>query len=226
MLKKIFKKHTGVTLIELMIAIAIIAIVSSISIIYIQGTVSQEIRGLTEQTETDIRYVRNLATSRITYDFDGPAGPAEAVYPPGGYGVYFQDVYADSSYYIIYADSGTPGYQAGSDALIRQVTFENTAVEIKDYNNSSAQSCYFAFNTEKEVNTDMAQKAPGHYYSLEIELISSGSYPRTAYTGYIHIGELTADGYVWTNVSSSYGESSIPDPHPPPEDPETLELFN
>lgn len=53
----------GVTMIELLIAIAIIGIMTSIAVVRISLTDDEVLRQATEQTAADLKQIRNLAAS-------------------------------------------------------------------------------------------------------------------------------------------------------------------
>src|SRR3989339_760540 len=77
------KNQLGTTLIELLVAIAIIGIMSGIFVAQISLTDGEELNLVTERVAADLKQIRNLATSRGINENN--------VYPAGGYGIYFQD---------------------------------------------------------------------------------------------------------------------------------------
>ncbi len=94
----------GVTMIELLIAIAIIGIMTSIAVVRISLTDDEVLRQATEQTAADLKQIRNLAASRVINE--------NSQYPEGGYGIFFQDkVLDDPAYYVLFADNGHEGFQ-------------------------------------------------------------------------------------------------------------------
>lgn len=96
--------HFGVTLIELLIAISIIAIMTSVFVLRISLNDNELLRQTTEQTLADFKQIRNLAASRVLNE--------DNQYPIGGYGIFFQDkIVNDPAYYVLFADNGHFGYQ-------------------------------------------------------------------------------------------------------------------
>jgi prepilin-type N-terminal cleavage/methylation domain-containing protein len=94
----------GVTMIELLIAIAIIGIMTSIAVVRISLTDDEVLRQATEQTAADLKQIRNLAASRVINE--------NSQYPEGGYGIFFQDkMLDDPAYYVLFADNGHEGFQ-------------------------------------------------------------------------------------------------------------------
>ncbi len=94
----------GVTMIELLIAIAIIGIMTSIAVVRVSLTDNEVLRQATEQTAADLKQIRNLAASRVINE--------NSQYPEGGYGVFFHDKTDDDrAYYILFADNGHEGFQ-------------------------------------------------------------------------------------------------------------------
>jgi len=146
----------------------------------------------TEQLIADMKYIRNLATSRVKYDFDG-----QMQYPPGGYGICFNcGVVVPSDQYIVYADNGqTAGYQKPEDEIIRTISFEDN-FEFNDKNDESVWF-YFAFLTESDVESNMILSDDSKY---ELEIIDGD----ISYQAAVILGEESHDGYVWSNMSVAY----------------------
>lgn len=233
MLKKNYKNRKGFTLIEILIAIAIISIISSFFIISISNNdINDEITIETEKLMADIRYARNLATSRTVHDF----GSGEE-YPAGGYGIYFEDLSASNARYIVFADVGIDGTDAGSSAegydadrdfIVKETILSNSAIELNDYV-SDKSSFYFTFITENQVDTNMSYNpAIGKYYA---ELLNRGSgYPATGYRSIINVGERSLNSaneveYIWGNLGASYSVYNPPAPPPAPRNDERLQVL-
>ena len=206
---------------ELMLAIAIIAIISVISVVYIGGTINDEVKVITEQLKADLRVTRNLAVSRVTYNFEAPYPALGEVFPPGGYGIYVNPVPAND-YYIIYADSGTDvGYNVDDDPVIKRVDIENSDIEVSDYRSATAK--YFAFKSENEVTTNFGYDSYGRYRML-VRWEGPG-YPEKGYQSLLLMGERSDDGYIWTPLGVTYSTYNPPAPPPPPrEDPIMREM--
>lgn len=198
MFKKILKNQTGVTFIELMVAIAVIAIISSIFVINIQESKKQQIKRFTQKMAADVRYVRSLATSRAVHQFSGQT-EEEAVYPPGGYGIFFTQNPEPDRYYI-YADNGNQdGFQWGQDEWISYVDLED--LDITDANHISSVHFYFTFYTENEIRTNMYQDSSSRYEVQLRERLVSG----TGQQGTLVLGEYSNDGSILSNIGESYG---------------------
>ena len=218
-----WSQNQGLTLVEILIVIAIISIISSFFIINInQSSLQDEITEETDLLVADLRYVRNLAVSRTVYDFEDGADPQ---YPPGGYGIYFRDLPNQAAEYIIFADSGEPGYSPGSDKIIKQRTITNEAIELNDSVQDDKNNFYFIFITENQAVTDMTQRSGGKYL---LEIINRGSgYPDKGYRSIVTMGERSVNSqeefeYTWANFGFYYSEYVPPTPPSPPRDPGEL----
>ncbi len=212
MFKKILKDNKGLTFVELMVAIAVIAIISSMFVINIQESKKQQIERYNQKMAADVRYVRNLAISRTVHQFSGQT-EEEAIYPPGGYGVFFTQNPTPDRYYV-YADNGNQvGFQWGQDEWLSYVDLQD--LEIIDKNNTNAGTFYFAFSTENEINTNMTQSSNSQFIVQLREEIESG----TGLQGTLKLGEYSNDGYIWSNLGEAYGTFHVhqdPDPDPDP----------
>lgn len=227
MLKKIFSNQKGLTFIELMIAIAIIVIISAISVVYIKGTVKDEVERITDQLAADIRYTRNLAVSRTVFDFatfsTNPSVTALGeIYPPGGYGISIDKA---AGLYKIFVDSGIDGSDSGNSALgydtdtdpvIKTETLTNSLIKFGDLNNTSSNNNYFSFKSENSLDTNLLLSAYGKY---QVEVDYKPAYPAKGYRGILSIGEVSTDGYILLNLGKSLQEYSQPAPPPAPKDP-------
>ena len=212
MFKKILKDNKGLTFVELMVAIAVIAIISSMFVINIQESKKQQIERSSQKMAADVRYVRSLAISRTVYQFSGQT-EEEAIYPPGGYGVFFTQTPTPDRYYV-YADNGAQvGFQWGQDEWISYVDLQD--LEIVDKSNGNAGTFYFAFSTESEINTNITQSSDSKFIVQLREEIESG----TGLQGTLTLGEYSNDGYIWSNLGEAYGTFYVhqdPDPDPDP----------
>ena len=213
MWKKNYKNRAGFTLMEVLIAIAIISIMSSFFIISIsKNDLEAEIVIENEKLMADIRYARNLAMSRTVHDF----GTGEQ-YPAGGYGIYFEDLSTASAKYIVFADAGTLGF-ANEDYVIKETIISNSAIELNDYI-ADRSNFYFTFVTENQVNTNMALSVRNTY---EVEMLNRGpGYPTSGYRSVINIGERSLNSaneleYVWGNIGYAYSVYTPVNPPKPP----------
>lgn len=229
MIKQKNKNHHGVTLIELMMAIAVIAIISSVFVFYIRGTDRERVERVTEQIAADARYIRNLATSRTTYDF----GDGNPVFPPGGYGIEFVDFNNGSpAEYFVFADraedgidlGGSPAdYDEDKDGLIKHVVLDNADIRIDDAVGATA-IFYFNFLEENKVQTNILSPGTADTYAV-IVLDPGPGYPVNGYRGTVNLGERSAEisdspteyQYIWGTIG--YYVSVYTPPAPPPPGP-------
>lgn len=234
MFKKIITSRKGLTFIELMIAIAIIAIISAISVVYIRGDVYDDVESTTEQLAADLRYTRNLSKSRTSFNFAGAGAgfPTQLgeTYPPGGYGVWFYDPSSGPSKYVIFADSGIDGTDAGSSALgydadkdpiVKQVILDNNTIELDDIN-GPGESHVFVFSSENDVYTDLTLNAFKKYQVAVI--YPSPGYPSKGYRGIIDLGEYIDDQYTLTSIGIGFAEYVPPKPPSPPKEDPVMEM--
>ncbi len=87
MIKKILKNKQGFTFMELLIVVAIIAIITTIFVVNIRNNDDKKLALAADELASNIRFARNLALSRTAHDFEDGNGP---VYPANGYGVDFR----------------------------------------------------------------------------------------------------------------------------------------
>ncbi|MBT6691131.1 prepilin-type N-terminal cleavage/methylation domain-containing protein [Candidatus Parcubacteria bacterium] len=215
MKKDKLKSQAGVTFIELMIAIGIIGIISSVFILIIHPDDFGEIKRVTDQVAADFRYTRNLAVSRATYDFGGSTGE---IYPPGGYGFQYEDRHDEPVKYFIFANLGIDGtadadnwdhdYDTDKDFIIKEVILDNPIIEMTS-SPSESWTRYFTFLTEDEIDSNWGT-AGGDNYILKIENPGPG-YPDQGYRGMITIGEKTEDGHIWSRIGAYYTSFTPPD---------------
>ncbi len=203
---KRLKSQSGLTLIELLVVIAIMVIISVVYYTNIQADKKDEVEQVTEQLLIDLRIIRNMATSRATFDMGG----ASPVYPPGGYGIYINRS-GERIKYRLYADSGdNTGYDSLEDKLIAdEVVFADASFDLLDSFNKKRIYLYFNFISENEISTDMTIN--NSRYVMVVEDPGPG-YPAKGYRGVITVGEKTQDGSVLSNLGKLYVEFTPPDP--------------
>lgn len=188
----VIKNQLGTTLIELLVAIAIIGIMSGIFVAQISLTDSEELNLVTERVAADLKQIRNLATSRVINENN--------VYPAGGYGINFVDsdqMFGETAYYILYADSGVAGYQSADDVIISKYIFPNDDLTIYPKENEANNDFYFTFINEHETVTDLVNSPPDGY-SMLIKFRAGGP------INTIRISDPAADTYTWGNINISY----------------------
>lgn len=220
MTKEKLKNKSGVTFIELMIAIGIIAIISAVFVVVIRPNNLDEVKRVTDQVAADMRYARNLAQSRTAYNFGGSIGE---VYPPGGYGFQYEDRPNEPVKYFIFANLGVDGtadadaydhnYDSDKDHIIKEVILENPVLEMTSYPGTS-WTRYFTFLTENEVASNWPTDGNDRY-SIKIENPGPG-WPDQGYRGFITIGENTDDGYTWSRIGTYYTTFTPSQPYNPP----------
>lgn len=136
----IMKRNKGFTLVELLVAVAIIAAISSVSLVYFRG--GNKNWALTRATQffsQDVRRASNMALSSPKIICSGTA------YEPKGYGIYFNSTGSGNSY-ILFGDmddnhaydAPTSGcYSTGKDVMIETITME-VGTKIKALNAPTA----------------------------------------------------------------------------------------
>ena len=114
-MKSKFKNSAGFTLVELLVVMAIIVIISGVSLANWRGGEKQyALLRATNKLSQDLRRAEEMAMS--AREFQGQI-------PKGGYGVYFKD--QEKDHYVLFADlNGNHSYNSGSDGLIEDVKIE------------------------------------------------------------------------------------------------------
>lgn len=186
---------TGFTLVEILIVFAIIGIVSVFYIVDSRPNTAELLKMDTTRLAADIRYVRSMATSRVTYD---------GAFPSGGYGIIFQNVTApNKGWYKLYVGS--------TNNVIKTVYLSNAAFKLVDPNsklsrasaiNDTAQK-RLTFTSENSLVTSGFEASTDGDYQVEIYY---GINPEPLYysKSIINIGRQTEDNFVWSNLAITY----------------------
>jgi prepilin-type N-terminal cleavage/methylation domain-containing protein len=234
MTNNILKNKQGFTFMELLIVVAIIAVITTIFVVNIRNNDDKKLALAADELASDIRFARNLALSRTAYDFEDGNGP---VYPVNGYGVDFRPASGGlAAFYFIYADKGpTFGYNTPEgDQDMKRIYLEDTAWQFNDVNKEpwvSTQSFRFNFVIEDEITTNLSASA-NQDYAIQVAN-PKGGYPNVGYAGVIQIAEGMSDGMIKASIGNpSYNdidwvkpdveEDPIPEEggkHPPPVNP-------
>jgi prepilin-type N-terminal cleavage/methylation domain-containing protein len=94
-------KQGGYTLVEILVSLAIFATLLGYAVINLRGATEQDkVKLATDSIAAQLRQARNEA-------FNGVIEPRTAVYPPGGYGMYFETV---TDTYTRFADHDDDGH--------------------------------------------------------------------------------------------------------------------
>ncbi len=205
----------GATLIELMIVIAIMAILSMTFYINIRPNMRKQVEQSTEELLANLRQVRNMAVSKTNYKF---VGETQARYPTGGYGLVFDGRAAPAKYFIYADKDGDPSYQAiqGDEiigAVINLAAPSPNPFELAN-DTDNDKFFYFAIISEKQVATDMTADANKRFI-VRLRWPGPGS-QRLGYESIIRLGEQTSDGAILSNFGAVYNDYVPPPPPPPP----------
>lgn len=205
-------KQQGVTLIELLIAIAIIGIMTSVAVVRITLTDAEVLHQATEQTAADLRQIRNLAASRVINE--------NSQYPVGGYGIFFQNVLSGNpAYYVLFAENnGHNSYQDYScravicpahcndycdanpdtfvpDALLKKYIYDENLTVYMD-NIPAISPFFYTFGTEHVATTN---------YSHSLNSIFAVNIHNTnGDNGLISVQDKINDDYVFGSINVTY----------------------
>ncbi|PWB38543.1 MAG: hypothetical protein C3F02_03400 [Parcubacteria group bacterium] len=203
-------KQLGMTLVELLIVIAIMGILSLTFYFYTRPNLKKQVELSTEELLGNLRQVRSLAVNKATHKF---ANTSEAVFPPGGYGIVFDNT-ADQAKYFVYADKSfhSGGFQESQgDEIIGSVIYlpvpNNDTDEAFQISNSVNDDDYFYFSIlgEKDVDTDMPYDSPENKRYV-LRLRWPGTSTVHGYEAKIRLGEQTSDGSIIPNFGAAYAE--------------------
>lgn len=173
---------------ELLLAMAIMAFISTLIIVQIQVRDIDHVKLATERLASHLRQIRNLTTARIAN--------AGGSYPAGGYGIFFDG--STGSYVLFGDDDNDNSYNVLSDSLVEEVIINpDSEVSIRSYINPSDVTFSIIFKNEHEVFTDMVNGS----YSVEVFV------PSASKKGVIDIYDLSADGYTWGNIQVNYEDN-------------------
>jgi prepilin-type N-terminal cleavage/methylation domain-containing protein len=190
------KNQEGVTLAELMVVIAMIAIMSAVFILNIKQDRYGDVKMITEKLLADVKYARSLATSKAVYDFSGVKK-----FPEHGYGVDFignNTGTGEPASYQLFADGGAPGYKdENEDRKIGQpVIFPSAKIKLIDAY-SSKKLFYISFASDNQVETNVALDLDSRY---PIKVEYAPGYPQTTYRSIILLAEESKDGLTFANI--------------------------
>lgn len=199
----------GFTLIEALIVIAIIGLMSVFYVVNLRPDTEEFLKMDTTRLAADIRYVRSLATSRVTYN--------NGIFPVGGYGIVFYNRDGSSkSFYQLYA--GNYGNPAN---IIKTVELSDRAFHLLDPNSPTYTSDInvnytrsFYFESENSIGSNGFQMSADGDYQIEIyhsyvEPDASGVNKNYYSKAKINIGRQTADYFVWSNLAIAYDSRGI-----------------
>ena len=189
----------GLTLIELLLVIGIMAIFSIFFVVNVKVSNQTKLRNYTESLLSDIRLARNLAASRAFYRGSFP----------GGYGLAFHNGLGNGpSYYRVFA--GNPNFP---ENIIKTVTFSHNYFRVYDVNGPSVQDFRFKYLPDNNIETSsmtlsnyVDQKYEvGIKYQTKVSGVDSTSYIK----GQIVLAEKTSDGFSFANLGISYGAEGV-----------------
>ncbi len=180
------KINQGFTFLELLIAVAIIAVMSTIFWTNLHHDDRDVVHQETERLAAEIRQTRSLVLARVPEASTGE-------YPVGGYGVHF---YNNPPRYIVFAehDSLSHGYNVGTDTKIKEGFLDDTITSLVELGGSRTDF-YFRFTSSNEIVTNVSN-SPQDFYAIGVVIDD--------YRGNIRLGENTEDGLLWTSMGVSY----------------------
>lgn len=187
MLRQLFNNRRGFTLLELLIVIVVTIIITTAFVVNNERPPKENVDRSGQQVLSDIRYARNLATSRVPYNFG--SGP---VFPPGGYGIFFNQ---NANSYTIYAESGASvGFQAAQDGTIKTASLTNSGLRLEDGNDiQSSQPKYFTFLSENTVAKNFAADGSGVFVLSVFDPVDN-------FEQKIQLGKQANDGSVFVSL--------------------------
>ncbi len=191
------KHHFGFTLLEMLIVIAIVAILSSVYIANVRMSNFQKLKIAGEKMASDINYTRSMAISRAVY---------KGTYP-GSYGIIFYngDGGSVASYYVIYAGN--------KNNVIKRVTLPDKSFRLVDPNMSPFDInyngyVYLSFISENKIVANGFKLSPSGEYQIAIMQlvpISQGAFIFNTYNKFfVSLGIVSGDNYTWGGASLSY----------------------
>lgn len=190
--QKIFN-NSGLTLVELLVVIGIMATLSVLFIISIRLTTQQRFAIDVDTFANDVRYIRNLSASKAVYNGEYP----------GSYGIQINNGNGTTiaSRYILYA--GSP------NNVIKSVTLSNASFRMGDFNNINSitnnnWSGRLEFVDEKNISVNNIILSPAKQYQVFLQYPVSNGYNRAV----LLLGEQSNDSFIWANVG--YDNSFIP----------------
>lgn len=188
------KINKGFTFIELLIAITIIAIMSTYFWTSLRIDSKDIVRQETERIAADVRQTRTLTVARIAEKTTGE-------FPPGGYGMHFYN--DDPARYIVFADmNNLSGYDSSTDIKLKEVVLDSAITDLVELGGSRTDF-YIKFSTANEISTNV-NLGGADFYAVGVVAYD--------FRGNIRLAESTEDGFVWTNVGVSY--DTIPPDEP------------
>lgn len=181
---KIFN-NKGLTLVELLVVIGILATLAALFIVSIKTTTNQYFTRDADNLANDMRYIRNLNISRAVYN---------GTYP-GAYGIKITNGNGTtiSSSYILYAGS--------SSNIIKSVTLSDPSFRIGDFNNNTSISDAtwvgdLKFVDESKIEVNKITINPIGQYQLFLQYPVTNGYNRAV----LLLGQKSGDNFVWANI--------------------------
>ncbi len=182
----------GLTLIEILVVIALIGVISTVVVINNKRSVKYKLTSTSDQLLSDIKRVRNMATSRVVI-------PGTNDFPIGGYGLMLND---PTNYKIVaytvedLSNVGDP-YNSQNYVEIATTEFDDDFKIVSVENPSSM--FYFRFFSENQFDSDIDEE----YFKYVIKVAEEDCTGICEYSE-ISIGEETPQGFVWANAGINY----------------------
>jgi len=183
------KFRDGLTLLELMVVISVIGIITTAFVVTARVTYAQQLEDRAESFSRDVKYTRNLVSSRASYQFSGQTTPK---FPDGGYGIVVQST---SDYYDIVA------YKADGATyeVVKHVPFESTIDFRVDVTSPAQYNFFMRFLDENTMVTNMTIRYDNKYVVKLGNYACTGTCDRSL----VAIAELAPDGNLIYNVAYS-----------------------